>query len=204
MDMTVMNRLTYGLFVLTAKIGNKRNGCIINTAMQVTVSPNRIAITVNKQNYTCSMLQTGGIFNLNILSETAPFSLFERFGFASGKNTDKFAGLAYRDASNTLPVLTEHCCGYISAVVEKEIDLGTHIMFIAEVDDGEMFEGTPVTYAYYHQNIKPKPQASEPKAGYRCSICGYVHEGETLDADFICPLCKHPASDFEKIGVEDK
>lgn len=204
MDMTIMNQLTYGLFVLTAKSKNKPNGCIINTAMQVTVSPNRIAIAVNKQNYTCSMLQESGIFNLNILSETAPFSVFERFGFHSGRDTDKFAGFDYREASNTLPVLKEHCCGYLSAVIEQEIDLGTHVMFLAEVTDGEKFAGTPVSYAYYHKNIKPKPKQTAVKAAWRCSICGYVHEGETLDADFICPLCKHPASDFEKIGGEDK
>lgn len=203
MDKAIMNKLSYGLYVLTAKIGSKRNGCIINTAVQVTSSPNRISIAVNKQNYTCEMIQTGGIFNLNILSEKAPFSLFKHFGFASGRDTDKFADFAYENADNTLPYITEYSCGYISAVVEQEIDLGSHMLFIASVTDGKVLsKDAPITYAYYHAHTKPKPQPKpeENKIGWRCKICGYVYEGENLPADYICPLCKHGAEDFEKIG----
>jgi flavin reductase (DIM6/NTAB) family NADH-FMN oxidoreductase RutF/rubredoxin len=204
MDQAVMNTISYGLYLLTGKWGEKRNGCIINTAMQVTSNPNRIFISVNKQNYTCEMIQNCGIFNLNMLSEKAPFSLFERFGFASGRDTDKFSGFdAWKSVANTLPVLTKYSCSYLSAVVTSEIDAGTHMLFLADVVDGEMLSSDPaMTYAYYHAHVKPQPEQSTAKSGWRCKICGYVEEAYgdgPLPEDYVCPLCKHGPEDFEKV-----
>lgn len=202
MEARVMNTLSYGLYLLTVKFDGKVNGCIINTAVQVAHQPTRVTIAVSKQNYTCELLQKAGAFNLNMLSERAPFSLFERFGFQSGRTADKFAGFARDAAPNTLPILNAadgYSCGYLSAVVQQEIDLGSHVLFVAEVLDGKVqSQEKPMTYAYYHANVKPKPQ-EKAQTGWRCKICGYVYEGENLPADFVCPLCKHDASDFEKI-----
>ncbi len=205
MDNKIMQKLSYGLYLLTVKVDGKQNGCIINTAVQVTSNPNRIAIAVNKQNYTCELIQKAGAFNINAISESAPFSLFERFGFCCGREKDKFEGFAYGRSKNTLPILTEHSCGYISAVVDKELDLGSHMLFIADVFDGEVVSNeNPMTYAYYHANTKPKPAAKAEKPGWRCKICGHVYEGEDLPADYVCPLCKHGAADFERIGAPAK
>lgn len=207
MNEKTMFQLTYGLFVLTAREGEKDNGCIINTAGQVTASPNRISIAVNKGNYTHDMILRTGQFTLSILSEDADFSIFQRFGFQSGRDTDKFAGYpeAKRGANGILYV-TEGTNGYICGKVEQTLDLGTHTLFIAAVEDMDVLSGTPsATYAYYHAHIKPQPAAapsSAEKTGktvWRCTICGYIYEGEELPADFICPICKHPASDFEKV-----
>ncbi len=207
MNEKTMFQLTYGLFVLTAREGGKDNGCIINTAGQVTASPNRISIAVNKGNYTHDMILRTGQFTLSILSEDADFSIFQRFGFQSGRDTDKFAGYpeAKRGANGILYV-TEGTNGYICGKVEQTLDLGTHTLFIAAVEDMDVLSGTPsATYAYYHAHIKPQPAAapsSAEKTGktvWRCTICGYIYEGEELPADFICPICKHPASDFEKV-----
>ena len=202
MDKKAMYRLSYGLFVLTSRLGEKDNGCIINTAGQVTSTPNRISITVNKDNFTHDLVRESGKFNLSILSEKASFSLFQHFGFQSGKSVNKFDGFSScKRSENGLYYITEGTNAYISASVEQMIDLGTHTMFIASVDDMEVLSSDPsATYAYYQSNIKPKPEkpASGGKTVWRCTVCGYIYEGEELPADFVCPLCKHPASDFEK------
>lgn len=203
MNDKTMFKLTYGLFVLTAREGEKDNGCIINTAGQVTAQPNRISIAVNKANYTHDMILRTGKFNISILSEDAQFSTFQHFGFQSGRIVDKFSGYesAARSA-NGIYYITEGTNGFISAVVEQTLDLDTHTLFIASVEDMEILSDTPsTTYTYYQSHIKPAPAAA-PKKGktiWRCNICGYEYEGEELPADFICPICKHPASDFTKI-----
>lgn len=203
MDKKAMYKFSYGLFVASAALEGKDNGCIINTAGQVTSAPNRISITVNKANYTEEMIQKSGMFNLSILSEEADFSLFERFGFHSGKDTDKFAGFSEcKRSANGLYYVTAGTNAYISATVEQAIDLGSHTLFIASVDNMELLTDAPsATYAYYQANIKPTPAkaAAAEKAVWRCVVCGYIYEGEELPADYICPLCKHPASDFEKV-----
>lgn len=205
MDNKAMYRLSYGLFILTARLGEKDNGCIINTAGQVTSTPNRISITVNKDNFTHDLVRESGKFNLSILSEKADFSLFQHFGFQTGRTVDKFDGFSSCSRSgNGLYYITEGTNAFISASVEQMIDLGTHTMFIASVDDMEVLTSDPsATYAYYQDNIKPKPEktVSGGKTVWRCTVCGYVYEGEELPSDFICPLCKHPASDFEKATV---
>lgn len=195
-----MFQLSYGLFVLSAKDGEKSNGCIVNTVQQVTTSPNRILAAVNKENYTHDMIMSTGTFNVSILSEDAAFDTFQHFGFQSGKTVDKMKGFTdYEIADNGIFYLTKGTNAYLSAKVFHTIDLGTHTLFLADVTDGDVLNETAsVTYAYYHKNIKPKPQKTK-KTGWRCKICGYVYEGEELPKDFICPLCKHGAEDFEKI-----
>ena len=205
MNKIAIYNLTYGLFVLTARCGEKDNGCIINTAGQVTSTPNRISITVNKDNFTHDMIMESGKFNISILSEKASFDTFKHFGFQSGKTVDKFEGYsAAKRSENGIYYITEGTNSYISATVEQTLDLGTHTMFIAAVDDMEVMTDEPsASYAYYQSSIKPQPEAkaSQGKTAWRCTVCGYIYEGEELPADFICPLCKHPASDFEKVTV---
>ena len=205
MNKKAIYNLTYGLFVLTARSGEKDNGCIINTAGQVTSSPNRISITVNKDNLTHDMVMESGKFNISILSEKASFDIFKHFGFQSGKTTDKFQGYsASKRSENGIYYITEGTNAYISASVEQTIDLGSHTMFIAAVEDMEVLADEPsASYAYYQSSIKPQPEAkpSQGKTAWRCPVCGYIYEGEELPPDFICPLCKHPASDFEKVIV---
>ena len=202
MNKKAMYQLTYGLFVLTARLGEKDNGCIINTAGQVTNTPNRIQIAVNKANYTHDMIKETGVFNVSMISQKASFELFKRFGFQSGKDVDKFAGFeGYAVGENGVNYITDGCNGYISVKVEQTLDLGTHTLFIGLVTDMDVLNDvTSTTYGYYQDNIKPKPQApkGEGKPVWICKVCGYVYEGENLPADYICPLCKHPASDFEK------
>lgn len=199
MNNAAMYKLTYGLFVLTAKEGEKDNGCIINTAMQVTTDPNRIIIVVNKQNYTHDMIMKTKVFNVSMISTDADFELFKRFGFQSGRDVDKMDGIAFSRAANEVAYLYEMVNGYISGKVISTTDLGSHTMFLADVSDADVLsEAESVTYAYYHKNIKPAPQPTKKK-GWICKICGYVYEGEDLPADFICPICKHPASDFERL-----
>jgi flavorubredoxin/flavin reductase (DIM6/NTAB) family NADH-FMN oxidoreductase RutF len=201
-DPVVMFKLSYGLFVLTARDGNKDNGCIINTVMQITNSPVKIAIGVNKANYTHDMILKTGKFNVSVLTEGAPFRVFQQFGFQSGKTTDKFTGSteALR-AENGIRYVSEWTNGVISAEVKESIDCGTHTLFIADVNQAfSLSRDASVTYQYYFDNIKPKPQPPKGnKKGFVCKICGYVHEGDTLPDDFICPLCKHGATDFERI-----
>lgn len=205
MDKKTMYNLSYGLFVLTSASEGRDSGCIINTAGQVTSEPNRISIAVNKANYTQELVQKSGKFNISILSQEAVFDTFRHFGFQSGRTVDKFAGYAEcRRSANGLYYVTAGTNGYISATVEQAIDLGSHTLFIAGVDDMEVLSKVPsATYAYYQSEIKPKPAqtAATGKIVWRCKVCGYVYAGEELPADFTCPLCKHPASDFEKVTV---
>lgn len=199
-----MYKLSYGLFVLTVKDG-KDNGCITNTAIQVTSEPNRISFAVNKSNFTHDMVQKTGVFTVSILSEEADFELFKHFGFQSGRDVDKFADFTdVKRLSNGTLAVTRGTNGYISGKVINTVDLGTHTLFIADVTDMEVLSAVPsATYTYYQEHIKPKPQApkgeKEGKTVWRCKVCGYEYEGEELPADFVCPVCKHPASDFEKI-----
>lgn len=196
-----MFNITYGLYVLTAKDGEKDNGCIINTFSQLTSSPAVVSVVVNKQNYTCSMIEKTGRFNVSVLTQNTPFEIFKHFGFQSGKDSEKFFPNpnAKRSESGII-YLPEYTNAYFSCTVTQAIDFGTHIMFAASVDEMQVLSDEPsLSYDYYHKNIKPKPQKQESKKGYRCKICGYVYEGDELPADFICPLCKHGAEDFEKI-----
>jgi flavorubredoxin/flavin reductase (DIM6/NTAB) family NADH-FMN oxidoreductase RutF/rubredoxin len=202
-DPQTMFKLSYGLFVLTARDGSKDNGCIINTVMQVTASPVRVSIAVNKANYTHDMIMKTGGFNVSILSESAPFRMFEQFGFHSGKDTDKFAACPWDSrTANGLRYVPEHTNGVISAKVTERFDCGTHTLFIADVTEAFTLSGeNSVTYQYYFDHIKPKPQApKEDIKGFICKICGYVYEGDVLPGDFICPLCKHGADDFDKLN----
>ena len=192
-------KLTYGLFVLSARDGEKDNGCIINTAMQVTDTPLQIAVAVNKNNYTLEMIQKSGVFNVSILSENTPFSLFQNFGFKSGRNEDKFSNFeSKKRAQNGVFYITEYTNAFMLLNVVDTIDFDTHTMFVCEIEESMTCTDDPtMTYAYYHANVKPKPGAK--KKGYVCKICGYVYEGEALPEDFVCPSCKHGAIDFEKI-----
>ncbi len=201
MDKKSMYKLSYGLFVLSTKLGERCQGCIINTAMQVTTTPNRITITVNKENLTHNVLMYTKEFNISVISEEADFGLFRHFGFQSGRDADKFADFKdQKNAPNGMPVVTKGTNAWISGKVIDTVDLGTHTMFIADVTDGEVLSDAPsATYAYYQENIKPKPEKKPDETGYRCRICGYVHKGEELPEDFICPICKHGAVDFEKV-----
>ncbi len=204
MDKEAIYKLTYGLFVLTAKENEKDNGCIINTAIQVTSEPNRISVAVNKANYTHDMIMRTGKFNVSVLSESSQFDTYKHFGFQSGKDVDKFAGeipISFERASNDIVYITSGTNAYISAEVYQTVDLGTHTLFIADVKDMKLLDKTEsTTYSYYQSNIKPKPQAAkQPKKGYICTVCGYIYEGDVLPDDFICPICKHPASDFKKL-----
>ena len=200
-DPTAMFKLSYGLFVLTAKDGEKDNGCIINTVMQVTDVKKRIAIAVNKANYTHDMIKKTGVFNVSVLTTEAPFKLFKQFGFQSGRDTDKFAeGGAEVRTANGLRYVPEYVNAVISGKVVEEHEYDTHTLFVAEVTEAAVLSNVPsVTYQYYFDHIKPQPQPTTEKTGYVCKICGYIYEGDTLPEDFICPLCKHGAADFEKL-----
>lgn len=199
-NQAAMFQLSYGLFVLSAKDGTKDNGCIVNTVQQVTTSPNRILVAVNKGNYTHDMILKTGEFNASVLSEDTGFDIFQHFGFQSGRDVNKMEGLeTYDRAENGIIYLTKGANAYISAKVSQTTDLGSHTLFLADVTDGDLLNDIPsVTYAYYHKHIKPQPQETK-KTGWRCKICGYIYEGEELPADFICPICKHGAEDFEKL-----
>jgi len=203
MDKKAMYNLTYGLFVLTTHFDGKDNGCIINTAIQAASEPNQISIAVNKANYTNELIVSAGRFTVSVISEAASFDLFKRFGFQSGRDVDKFEGFdkAIR-GNNGIFHITEGTNAFFDVTVTKAVDLGSHIMFIGTVDDMEVLDAAPsVTYSYYQNNIKPKPEKKvvEGKTIWRCVICGFEYEGEELPEDFICPICKHPASDFEKV-----
>ena len=207
-----MYKLSYGLFVLTAKEGTKDNGCIINTAIQAASTPNQMSVCVNKANYTHDMIMKTGEFTVSVISQRATFELFKHFGFQTGREVDKFANyFACSRGANGIYYVTEGTNAYISVKVDKTEDLGSHTMFIGEITDMEVLSNdTSATYEYYMNNIKPKPQevgkTEEGQTIWRCTICGYEYVGEELPEDFICPLCKHPASDFEKVmkKMEDK
>ena len=196
-----MYSLSYGLFVVTAREGEKDNGCITNTVMQVTTTPCRISVTINKGNYTHDMIARTGIFNVSILSEKADFGIFKHWGFQSGRDTDKFAeGGAEVRTANGLRYVPEYANAVISGKVVEEHEYDTHTLFVAEVTEAAVLSNVPsVTYQYYFDHIKPQPQPTTEKTGYVCKICGYIYEGDTLPEDFICPLCKHGAADFEKL-----
>ena len=205
MDKKAMYKLSYGLFVLTARDGEKDNGCIINTAIQAASEPNQLSICVNKANYTHDMIERTGKFTVSVLSEQADFELFKHFGFQSGRDVDKFTNFTgCARGADGLYYITEGTNAYISVTVDKTVDLGSHTMFIGEITDMAVLSDTPSTiYEYYQNHIKPKPQAvgktDEGQTVWRCRICGYEYVGEEIPDDFICPICKHPASDFEKI-----
>ncbi|MCM1266724.1 MAG: flavin reductase [Bacteroidales bacterium] len=199
MNTKALQKLPYGLYVAASKFDRKMNGCIVNTVMQVTSKPLQIATAINKDNLTCEIVQNSKILTLSLLSESAPFSLFQHFGFQSGRDTDKFVDYPFAMTKQELPYIKEHTAAFFDCKVVNSIDLGTHILFICTVEDCEILsDEKPMTYAYYHESVKPKPEASVSK-GWRCKICGYVYEGEELPPDFVCPLCKHGAEDFEKI-----
>ena len=196
-----MYKLTYGLFVLTTTDGEKQNGCIVNTVSMITDNPKRITVFVNKANYTEELLRKTGVFNVSVLTEKTPFDIFKQFGFASGRDTDKFANTAYPKTENGLYYIPEYANAVLSGKVIDAYDYGTHTLFVAEVTEGKVLSSVQsVSYEYYLSNIKPKPQAEKSNTEkWVCKICGYVHEGEMPD-DFICPWCKHPKEDFERIS----
>ena len=199
-DLTALFNIGYGLYVVTTNDGTKDNGLIVNTISQVTNTPNRIAVTINKQNYSYHTIRKTGVLNVNCLDVSAPFSVFERFGFQSGRTADKFAGLEVLRSDNGLAFLPRYINSFMSLKVEDYVDLDTHGMFICTVTEARvMSDAETMTYTYYQKNVKPKPQ-TEGKKGFVCKVCGWIYEGDELPDDIVCPLCKHGAADFEPIG----
>lgn len=198
-DLTALFNIGYGLYVVTSNDGKKDNGLIVNTVTQVTNTPNRIAVTINKDNYSHHIIKQTGIMNINCLSQDAPFSVFEKFGFRSGRSVDKFAGEEVLRSDNGLVFLSKHINSFMSLKVEQYMDLGTHGMFICSITESRVISNVDtMTYTYYQNNVKPKPK-TEGRKGFVCKVCGYVYEGDELPEDFVCPLCKHGAADFEPI-----
>ncbi len=198
-DLSALTNIGYGLYVVTSNDGEKDNGLIVNTVTQLTDSPNRVAVTINKANYSYHVISQTKKMNVNCLSTAAPFAVFEKFGFRSGRNTDKFEGCEPLRSDNGLVFLPRHINSFMSLEVVQYVDLDTHGMFICEITEARVISDDPsMTYAYYHENVKPKPE-TEGKKGFVCKICGFIHEGDTLPEDYICPLCKHGAADFEPI-----
>jgi len=198
-DLSALFRIGYGLYVVTSNDGKKDNGLIVNTVTQVTSTPNRIAVTINKENYSHHVIKQTGVMNVNCLTVEAPFKVFETFGFQSGRNVDKFAGCEPLRSDNGLVFLPRYINAFMSLKVERYVDLDTHGMFICAVTESRVLsDKETMTYTYYQENVKPKPK-TDGKKGYVCQICGYIYEGDELPEDFICPLCKHGASDFEEI-----
>ena len=198
-DLSALFNIGYGLYVVTSNDGKKDNGLIVNTVTQVTNTPNRIAVTINKENYSHHVIKQTGVMNINCLSTDAPFAVFETFGFKSGRNTDKFADCTPLRSDNGLVFLPRYINSFMSLKVEQYVDLDTHGMFICSITESRVISQTEtMTYTYYQNNVKPKPE-TEGKKGYVCKICGYVYEGDELPDDFICPLCKHGVADFEPI-----
>lgn len=203
MDKKAIYNLTYGVFMLSTKDGERVNGCITNTCMQVANSPTRIAISVLNSNYTCDLIKKSGVFALSLLSEDCTFETIKHFGFQSGRDVDKFDGLKMPEDCNGIPYMGWHACSVISGKVVEQTDLGSHTLFIAEVVDAILLnDKKPLTYADYQDRVKPKPEKKvedRPIVGWRCKICNYVYEGSELPADFSCPLCGHGPDDFEPI-----
>ena len=198
-DLEALFKIGYGLYVVTSNDGKRDNGIVVNAITQLTNTPNKIGVTINKDSYSHHVIKQTGVMNVNCLSVEAPFSVFENFGFRSGRNADKFEGMTYLRSDNGLAFLDKYINSLISLKVEQYVDLGTHGMFICTVTEARVIsDKETMTYTYYLENVKPKPE-TDGKKGYVCKICGWVYEGETLPEDLICPLCKHPASDFEKI-----
>ena len=199
-DLTALFNIGYGLYVVTSNDGNKDNGLIVNTVTQVTNTPNRIAVTIHKENYSHHVIKQTGVMNVNCLDTSAPFSVFENFGFRSGRTVDKFEGIEDLRSDNGLRFLPRHINSFMSLKVESYVDLDTHGMFICSVTEARVMGDQPtMTYHYYQNNVKPRP-ATEGKKGYVCKVCGWIYEGDTLPEDIICPLCKHGAADFEEIA----
>ena len=199
-DLTALFNIGYGLYVVTTNDGTRDNGLIVNTVSQVTNTPNRIAVTINKQNYSFHTIQKTGVLNVNCLDVSAPFSVFQRFGFQSGRTTDKFEGLEILRSDNGLAFLPRYINSFMSLKVESFVDMDTHGMFICTVTEARvMSDADTMTYTYYQKNVKPKPE-TEGKHGFVCKVCGWIYEGDELPDDIICPLCKHGAADFEPIG----
>ena len=198
-DLTALFKIGYGLYVVTSNDGKKDNGLIVNTVTQITNTPNRVAVAINKANYSHHVIKQTGIMNVNVLSTDAPFAVFEKFGFQSGRNVDKFEGCTPLRSDNGLIFLPRHINSFLSLKVESYVDLDTHGIFICQVTEARVLsDKETMTYTYYQENVKPKP-VTEGKKGYVCKICGYVYEGDTLPEDYVCPLCKHGAADFEPI-----
>ena len=199
-DMTALFRIGYGLYVVTYNDGKKDNGLIVNTVTQLTDTPNRVAVNINKANYSHHVIKQTGVLNVNCLSVEAPFSVFQQFGFQTGRSVDKFAGQTVRRSDNGLVFLDKYINAFMSLKVEQYVDLGTHGMFICSVTEARvMSDQDTMTYTYYQKYVKPKPQ-TEGKKGFVCKVCGYIYEGDELPEDYICPLCKHGAADFEPIA----
>ena len=199
-DMTALFRIGYGLYVVTSNDGKKDNGLIVNTVTQLTDSPFRVAVNINKTNYSHHVIKQTGVMNVNCLSVEAPFSVFEQFGFQSGRSVDKFAGQKVNRSDNGLIFLDKYINAFMSLKVEQYVDLGTHGMFICSVTEARVVsDQETMSYTYYQKNVKPKPE-TEGKKGFVCKVCGYIYEGDELPEDYICPLCKHGAVDFEPIG----
>lgn len=191
--------ISYGLYVVTSYDGKNHNGLIVNTVMQLTDSPNRVGVCINKVNYSHDVIKETGVMNVNCLTQSAPFEIFKKFGFQSGRDVNKFEGESIKTSENGLAVLKENTNAFISLKVANYIEFDTHGLFICDVTEAEILsDEEAVTYTYYQKNIKPKPEAKKKK-GYVCKICGYVYEGDPLPEDFICPWCKHGAADFEEI-----
>lgn len=197
--MSLLFKITYGLYLLSAKDGDKQNGCMVNTILQQTSTPERISVTVNKGNYTCEMIAKTGKFVANILNTNTPFEFVKNFGMQSGKNAEKFSTIKTIFSNSGIATNAENSLGFFELKVVDSVDLDTHIMFIADITQSEsLADGTPLTYAYYQSNIKPKP-VTHPSSeeSWVCTICNYEHKGP-LPADFICPICKHGANDFTR------
>ena len=200
-DLTALFNISYGLYVITSNDGKKDNGIIVNTVTQVTNTPNRIAVTINKESYSYQVIRGTGKMNINCLTTETPFEIFERFGFSSGRDVDKFDSFKPTRSQNGIAVLPRFINSFISLEVEQYVDLDTHGMFICSVSEAKVISDTEtITYSYYYDNVKPKPE-TKGKKGFVCKICGYVYEGDVLPDDFICPLCKHGVADFEKIEI---
>ena len=199
-DLTALFRIGYGLYVVTSNDGKKDNGLIVNTVIQLTDTPNRVAVNINKANYSHHVIKQTGVLNVNCLSTEAPFSVFQQFGFQTGRSVDKFSGQTVHRSDNGLVFLDKYINAFMSLKVEDYVDLGTHGMFICSVTEARVMSNQEtMTYTYYQNNVKPKPE-TEGKKGFVCKVCGYIYEGDELPADYICPLCKHGAADFEPIG----
>ena len=198
-DSKALFNIGYGLYVVTTNDGVRDNGLIVNTVCQVTAAPERVAVTVNKSNYSHGVIKNTGKMNVNCLSTDAPFSVFEAFGFASGRDTDKFKDCSLKRSENGLAVLPRYINSYFSLEVEDYIDLGTHGMFICSVTEAEVISTIEtMSYTYYHKHVKPKP-SEQKKKGYICTICGYIHDEAELPEDFVCPICKHGREVFEEL-----
>ena len=206
MDQKALFSLSYGVFILGSHDDKKINACVTNTCMQVAANPARLAISVINQNYTCGQIKNCKTFALSVLDKSVTFETIEHFGFHSGRDTDKFADFEHSLDSNGNPYLNSHICALFTCKVISSEDLGTHTLFIAEIEDAKiMSDKAPLTYADYHKDVKPKPGEQAPEnsgkkiIGWRCKICGYEYEGEELPSDYECPICGHPADDFEPI-----